>query len=206
MCRVFVIIMLGAFALGSVFTTLAQNHNAVLITGDTPGLRGAGGPKNWDGGGRPPLYDEFWNDTYLMWELLWENAKYELYGTAPQNDHIHVLYGDGADYSEELRGERYDPEIQISPGLHITDYGGYYQDVANIFDWLAHGGAGIDSMTAQDNLFCWTGNHGDTSEGHSSLGLMDGEILDYDFANRVGEITCNHRFFLDAAMLLRGIY
>lgn len=68
---------------------LAQQYYAVLITGDTPEGY-AQSPKNYNGGDMYSGYDEFWNDTFLMWELLHN------YGFA--DDHIYVLYGYGNDY------------------------------------------------------------------------------------------------------------
>ena len=51
----------------------AENY-AVLITGDTPD-GDASGTKTWNGGNADPNgYDEFWNDTFLMWEMLWQHG------------------------------------------------------------------------------------------------------------------------------------
>jgi hypothetical protein len=94
-CMIFISVLLTALTLNGEWSI---NHNAVLICGDTPDLEGAG-PKNFYIEGRES-YDMFWNDTYLMWELMWIKAKFNLHGSAPDSDRIHVLYGDGYDWSK----------------------------------------------------------------------------------------------------------
>jgi len=164
------------------------NHNAVLICGDTPDLQSKSGEKNWNGGVNYQwIYDEFWNDTYLMYELLWENECYKLYGTPPLTDHIWVLYGDGNDY--ECRGYRYNPQQRLQINK-ITDYGAYYDSVAFVFNLLA------GSMRPdKDNFFCWTFDHGSSSGGHAYLCLMDRSMRDDDFANRVNQIQAKTKVF-----------
>ena len=57
----------------ALFSTLvfAENY-AVLITGEHPDSTD-GENKTWNGGQVDPdsCIDEFWNDTFLMWEMLW---------------------------------------------------------------------------------------------------------------------------------------
>ncbi|RKZ27520.1 hypothetical protein DRQ20_00165, partial [bacterium] len=89
--------------------------------------------------------NERWNDTYLMWELLYKNGW--------PDENIHVLYGDGKDY--EIRNPRYQAPF---PDKDITDTSAYYHDVVDIFNALASGDpdAGIEPMGPKDNLFVWT--------------------------------------------------
>lgn len=77
------ILMCGLFLVGQ-----TPNHNAVIITGDIPeGVKekieealeegdtlntGIWGLQEAREEGVRHSYNEFWNDTYLMWELLWE--------------------------------------------------------------------------------------------------------------------------------------
>jgi len=90
-----------------------QNYYAVLITGDTPYLE-ADGPKNWNGGEYSKLgFDEFWNDTYLMWELLYENGF--------SNDNIFVLFGNGEDWNDLGNNPRYDQYVRHYIEEDITD-------------------------------------------------------------------------------------
>jgi len=164
---------------------LAQQYYAVLITGDTPEGY-AQSPKNYNGGDMYSGYDEFWNDTFLMWELLHN------YGFA--DDHIYVLYGYGNDYQSQNPRYRH-PNF---PSQQITSFSAYISDVQNIFNWLANGNTSynIPKLTNNDILFIWTFDHGTSSGGHSALCLMDGIMWDYDFASYVNPISCQKRIIL----------
>lgn len=125
------------------FFSFSQNYYAVLITGDTPYLE-AEGPKNWNGGpnGDDWEYNEFWFDTYLMWELLYDNGF--------SNDNIFVLYGYGNDWIDPEDNPRYNSLLRHDI-RYITDYSAYISDVENIFNWLANGnpGQGIPQLTEE---------------------------------------------------------
>ena len=72
MLRIITINLLSLLAL----ITLVQAENyAVLITGEHPDSTD-GENKTWNGGQVDPdsCIDEFWNDTFLMWEMLWHRA------------------------------------------------------------------------------------------------------------------------------------
>jgi hypothetical protein len=159
----------------------SQNYYAVLITGDTPNLE-AKSPKNWNAGrGSEGGFDEFWNDTFLMWELLRDGGFDE--------HQIYVLYGNGEDYFSE------NPRYQPPPLVQVTDFQARIVDVQNIFTWLAYGNPtlGIPALTDQDVLFIYTFDHGNRIGNHSTLCLMDGEMLDYVFAGYVNQIHCQKR-------------
>ncbi|HBZ86084.1 MAG: hypothetical protein A3K15_01620 [Candidatus Edwardsbacteria bacterium GWE2_54_12] len=168
------------------------NHSAVIITGDTPAKESKSGLSSWKIDSEDPNkgYDEFWNDTYLMWELLYKNKGWA-------NNDIYVLYGNGDDYT--TLNDRYKASVQTNNVIpKATDYRAYYTEVANIFSWLANGnaGQGIPKMTVNDFLFGYTFNHGGTTgNNNSTLGLMDVEITDTDFANKVNPIPCWARAF-----------
>jgi len=168
-------IMLCLFAISAV----QAEYYAVLITGDTPPGE-ALGPKTWDGGSDLPGFDEFWNDTFLMWEMLWQ------YGW--KNENIFVLFGNGIDWwfpNDRYWGDRYnDPPWNID---HITDDGAYYQDVVDIFNYLD----GI--MTDSDYLFVWTFDHGNPG---ANLQLMDQVMWDYEFAAIMPEHYSNRVFWM----------
>ncbi|MEN8226031.1 MAG: hypothetical protein ABFS05_11805 [Bacteroidota bacterium] len=53
-----------------------------------------------------PDYDEFWNDTYLMWKMLIEMG-YE-------NENIYVIFG-GQGQAEDWSA---DPENDVAPGIY----------------------------------------------------------------------------------------
>ena len=128
------------------------NHSAVIITGDTPAKESKSGLSSWKIDSEDPNkgYDEFWNDTYLMWELLYKNKGWA-------NNDIYVLYGNGDDYT--TLNDRYKASVQTNNVIpKATDYRAYYTEVANIFSWLANGnaGQGIPKMTVNDFLFGYT--------------------------------------------------
>ncbi|MDI6839602.1 MAG: hypothetical protein QMD71_01895 [bacterium] len=96
------------------------NHNAVLICGetadklaDTTWEWGGIGERIKSGEAEPQPMKEFWLDTYLMWELLFDNSHYKLYCPDPEAedaykyDHIHVLYGEGEDWDDPYYNKRY---------------------------------------------------------------------------------------------------
>ncbi|MBC8204511.1 MAG: hypothetical protein H8E87_03240 [FCB group bacterium] len=169
----------------AVFLLLAASlafseYYAVVITGCTPDPSSVSNP-HYGGDIDPPLdsYDCFWNDTFLMWEALFQ---------AGWNDeNIFVLFGEGVDWVDPLYdNERYIAEelYYIDPWFidHITDYSAYLADVENIFTWLAEGNPaqGITQMTEDDFLFVWTFDHGCRMIGHwwSGLQLMgEGEVI-----------------------------
>ncbi|MCK4421764.1 hypothetical protein KAW48_08200, partial [candidate division WOR-3 bacterium] len=155
-----------ALLLGLVVVAQTPNHNAVLITGDTPEgvaekIQNAleSGDTLYDSLGLWGFqearkesvrysYNEFWNDTYLMWELL--------YNKEWPDENIHVLYGDGEDY------DQLNPRYQSPFPYDITDRPAYFADVKDVLEDLAYGddSVGIEPMDSDDNLFCWTFDHG----------------------------------------------
>jgi hypothetical protein len=147
----------------------AENY-AVLITGDTPSLGGSG-EKTWGLDSSRITYDEFWNDTYLMWEAL--------YTLGWKDENIFVLYGEGADY-DSVAGQNPRYIVSSSPyGLsHITDYSATYDTVQYVFHNLA------SVMTEGDFLFVWVFDHGDHNyeNGHSFFQVMDSCVYDTEFS------------------------
>jgi len=69
---------------------LSQEKYAVIITGDYAATNGSWAMAN--GEGRTAM-EEFWNDTYLMWEMLHDMGY--------SYDNIYVLFADGEDYTFE---------------------------------------------------------------------------------------------------------
>jgi len=146
----------------------------------------------WNNGeGKEKGYDEFWNDTFLMWELLYDHGY--------TDENIHVLYADGKDFSTIPRYTA--NPITFPDG--IVDTSAYYADVVDIFTDLAQGDSaqGIEAMTDDDFFFCWTfGDGGPFSlpeEPIVNLCLMDSDAVIWDttFADYVDSIHCEHRVF-----------
>ena len=145
----------------------AENY-AVLITGAHPDSTD-GENLSWNGGNADPGgFDEFWNDTFLMWEMLfcsgWDDEK------------IFVLFANGDDMEyvnpRYVASERYNiPPWNIN---HITDDSAYLQDVEDVFNHLD------TTMTDDDFLFVWTFGHGSNGDP-TGLVLMDGILRIEDF-------------------------
>jgi len=128
-----------AFALMIVLFSLSissAEYYAVLITGDDPST------------GDPPGVDRFWNDTFLMWETLWQAGW--------KDENIYVLFAGGEDW--EVDYDRYDAEAQNQINEnhpdHIVDDSCFESDIEDTFDYLD----GI--MTEDDFLFVWVMCHG----------------------------------------------
>jgi parallel beta-helix repeat protein len=189
--NLWIVIILTGLIVGMLGIQLAtaKGYVGVLICGDTPALEGAGADSaTWNEGiDKQWGYDEFWNDTFLIWELLYQH------GFADED--IHVLFGkDGEDWPREW--ERYQAPLEIGS---ITDDSAYYAQVTGTFTALAQGDSAqsIEAMTEDDFLFCWTFDHGGGGHGPMSayLYLMDGGIWDTTFARYVDQISCERRAF-----------
>ncbi len=160
---------------------------AVLISGALPSTAGS-----YNGGVRA-TYDEFWNDTYLMWEIHYTKTGMQDNSSNPGGQ-IKVLYGNGMDYPQA--SNRY--KASWNGVTRVTDYAAYYSDVANMFTWLKNGNQSQyipHPMNENEELFCWTFDHGATDGTHSYLCLMDGTMRDDNFASQVNQINAGKRIF-----------
>lgn len=131
------------FTLGFCMQSPAQSPQkfAVIITGDSPGdgYQGQFAIPNSD-------YDEFWNDTYLMWEMLVTKFGFN-------NDKVFVLYATGDDYASQ--NPRYTVSNSGIPGLtKITDFSASKSHVEEVLGGLA------TQLTNDDFLFVFTFGHG----------------------------------------------
>lgn len=198
------IYLITALLFAVLFTTTinAQQKYAVLICGETPTGGGTGtsweiaNPQQTD----DPDYDEFWNDTYLMWEMLIEKGY--------DNDNIFVLFNDTPeDWSDPLLlhdvANRYNPRWQypliIDNDEHIADYGATEANVTMVLNGLANGNIwqGIPQLTENDFLFVWAFSHGGiTTPGHSNIILKSGALSDGEFYDLVQPINCDKKVLL----------
>jgi len=165
---------------------------AVLITGDYADYRG-----DFEGSWavaneltRDNPMEEFWHDTFLMWELLL-NKGYD-------DDNIFVLFADGNDFISDyiLEGGRYIVPLEYSP---MTDYQANLANVEMVLEGLANGNAqeNIPQLQEDDFLTIWTFDHGDWHGGHRWLCLIgDDEISDEAFGNLVDQINCQKKVIL----------
>ena len=160
----------------------AQEKYAVLITGDQMAV-GIPATEQWNGGlgGSPDYgYDEFWNDTYLMWEMLVFDKVYT-------DANVNVLFGEnGEDFTFYEQAERYKASLH---GLQsITDANSEKQTIDALFNSLA------STITEDDYLFVWVMSHGGTNDGGSYFYSYDGiKIYDSELAGWLGNISAHKK-------------
>lgn len=176
------IMVIGLVVIAGTHLAVATNY-AVLIEGDSP-----------------IDYDEFWNDTFLMYEILIDN------GFDPDN--IFVLYYNGTDHASA--NPRYQPGSPENSHIvgPITDYAATIANVTLVFNGLANGDAlnGIPQMTGNDFLFVWTFDHGSFDDTNTNweqeddepsiLCLMGSYIDSTTFASLVNSISYSRRVFV----------
>ncbi len=164
----------------------SQEKYAVLITGDYASLNVPLADQYNGGQGQNTYgYDDFWNDTFLMWEMLQDK------GYDPDN--IYVLFADGQDYSlvNQNIDDRYKPDQTVT----VTDYSASIANLQTVFNGLRYGNNGFPAVGQDDYLFVWTFDHGGGSNGNSTLYLIDGIITDDDFAALVNPIPAHKKTF-----------
>jgi len=172
-------------------------HQALVISGDTPdsakakieqaiengdSLAGLWGLQEAMKEGVRDKYDEFWNDNFLMWEIL--------YNKDWADSVIQVFYGYGNDY------ETQNPNYQaIKYGFpNITDYGAYRDSILSLLSDIAHGNVnkGIDEMTGLDDIFFfWVHSHGSGNR----FAAIDGMIYADELADSTFQIYAKKRIF-----------
>ena len=112
----------------------AQEKYAVLITGDYAATSySVPLADQWnDGQGKGDYgFDEFWNDTFLLWEMLQKKGY--------SQDNIFVLFAGGNDFTFPEQDIRYKP----GQGVTVTDYSASIANVNLVFNGLANGTGGF---------------------------------------------------------------
>ena len=189
MCRTssLIIIGLALVILLVAANAEAENHNAVIISGEKAFAPGPPpeGPRCF---ADPENYLCFWTDIFLMWEALYFTGKYELHGIAPGSDHIYIFYGpDGRDCKDDnLNPYRYSA-LRVHEIENISDYGYYKDDILAILDSLAY------TMNSTNNFFFYVISHGKTD----TLTLRHGaeKISAIELAEKTDQITCKTKTF-----------
>ncbi len=148
MKKVKIIFSLMAF-IAMISAVDAQQKYALIIGGDyKPGEEIPDNHKWNNGLNMDPDkgYDEFWNDSYLMWKLLY-NHKYRY-----SNDNIKVLFADGVDYTFPLQDIHYNSFL--ANGFNITDAAATKTNVMDALDDM------ILNINEEDYLFVWIMSNG----------------------------------------------
>lgn len=173
---------------------LAQQKYALLIAGDyKPGTEIPAIHKWNNGQAMDPVkgWDEFWNDTYLMWELLYDDPI-----TNYTNENINVLFAVGVDYTTtfpDYHG-RYNP-LQTH-GFNITDGSATKANVMAALDNLAN-------IQEEDYLFVWImSNGGNTTSpvnsyvylwGYDPGNPNAGRLYDYELKAKLDLIPAHKK-------------
>ncbi len=181
----------------------AQHKYAVLIGGDPDAVNVPAGDI-WNNGQDtgPYGYDEFWNDTYLLWEMLYDKKDYT-------NENIYVLFNDGIDYTFHEQDDRYKslPNYGI---YEITDYSATKSNIQAVFDDLA------TTITQDDFLFVWIMSHGGKTipgensdsyiylHGYDTINPNEGRLFDYELQDMLDDINANRKVIFVQAPHSRG--
>jgi len=157
--------------------TNAQEKYAILITGEyNPDNISFPSSEQWNNGNLSgsEVFDEFWNDTYLMWEMLVYKKDYE-------DEKVHVLFADNIDFTFPNQDIRYKAALH---GLSkISDDFGTYSSINSKFSELAN------TITENDFLFVWVMSHGGTDAQGSYFYSYDAhKIYDTQLASWLNHI------------------
>lgn len=186
-----VMVLIGLILISSML--FSAEKYAVLITGDYADWRGdfTGSWAIANELTRDNPMEEFWHDTFLMWELLL-NKGYD-------DENIFVLFADGNDFIEFyiLDGGRYVTSLHDIETM--TDYQADLANVEMVLEGLAYGNVqeDIPQLQEDDFLTIWTFDHGAWHDEHRWLCLIGGdEISDEAFGNLVDQINCQKKVIL----------
>lgn len=136
------------------------------------------------GGGSPTSnYERYWNDCSFIYKVL-----VYAYGYSPNN--IYVLISDGTDPGADRRitSTTYDssPLDLDGNGTDDIQYSATKDNISKVFDILAK------RVTQADDLFVFTTDHGDRSNGVSSLVLWNNiRMYPSEFAAELNKVKAN---------------
>jgi len=167
-------------------------------------------------------YDEFWNDTARMWEVLQREVKRN--GLGIKDENITVLYGDGVDFSDPegkmtkycykrpqiikvakereigLVSGRLTEKVPVTLSRKLPDSLSKkimtrpLTDYAATYQNVENVLNKLATYNDIDLLLVWTFGHGFRDENNSYLLLADGsKLYDYQFAELLGKVNCTTR-------------
>ncbi|MDA3885907.1 MAG: T9SS type A sorting domain-containing protein [Candidatus Delongbacteria bacterium] len=130
-------------------------------------------------------HPSFWNDTYLMWEMLIQKGY--------KDENIFVLFAGGTDYWDEpdvQLAKRYTPQniYPQDPEFTITDASATYAEVERVAGELQ------GKLTKDDFLFVWTWDHGAT-QWNPVTQEMEGTIRLIDPDDPLGYVVMSDVYF-----------
>ena len=163
----------------------AQQKYAVIIGGNvTPNSTYIPTTQQWNGGNNPGQYgfDEIWNDSYLMWEMLVFNKEFT-------DANVHVLFGNGNDFTFPNQYNRYKGSNHGEQYSVVTDANSNKQTISGTFSSLA------STITENDFLFVFIMGHGGTNAfGASYFYAYDNQkVYDSELANWLGNIAAHKK-------------
>ncbi|MCK4329344.1 T9SS type A sorting domain-containing protein [candidate division WOR-3 bacterium] len=126
--------------------------------------------------------NRFWNDPFLMWEILVEKRGWS-------DEDVYVIWADGTNWSQNQKD--YADRYQHLPS--IVDYAATRDNIQYVFNLLE------SLMTSEDFLYIWTNGHGgvdnEVNPQHASLALIWSreEVWDWEFADWISDIPHAYR-------------
>ncbi len=212
-------VLFGLMGLNSI----AQEKYAVLICGEEVHVSHGDECLDCYPVGNRAYYNwtEFWDDTYLMWEMLVKPEAEGGMGFADEN--VYVLYADGTDgniANSTWYADRYSSFFNFFI-QHITDDSAVKVNVNEVFEGLSTGQNGFPQLTPDDFLFVWTFGHGNAEfkngTGAGSLVLYDNsEVTEVELGNMLSAINtqkkaiwmqnCFSGLFLDNMPTSNSVY
>lgn len=172
--------------IATVGTLNAQEKYAIIIGGNmNPGTT-IPDTEQWNGGNDPhPVYgfDEFWNDTYLQWEMLIKEEG----GKGFTDANVHVLFNDGNDYTFPGQANRYKANYHFGYEV-LTDANSNKQTILSTFASLAN------IITEDDFLYVWIMSHGGSNALGSYFYSYDNQkVYDIELATLLGNIAAHKK-------------
>ena len=181
--RFFTLAIVALFA--TMGTLSAQEKYAIIIGGNmNPDAQYIPTSQQWNGGNGAGQYgfDEFWNDTYLMWEMLIKEDG----GKGFADANVHVLFGDGEDFTFTGQHERY--TAGYNNYQDVSDANSNKQTISSTFSSLS------STITEDDFLFVWVMSHGGTNAFGSYFYSYDNQkVYDDEFASWLGNIAAHKK-------------
>lgn len=163
--------------------SFAQEKYAILIAGEyNPANIAFPAIEQWNNGLHPasPVFDEFWNDTYLMWEMLVKPVAQGGKGYTDQN--VHVLFANNDDFTFPEQADRYTPSY--NGYTKVTDDWATKSSISSNLSALA------TTITKNDYLFVWIMSHGGTDAQGSYFYSYDAQkVYDTELAGWLNSIN-----------------